>query len=118
MTKLNKQARQLAEHYADQLSGLGPIDTRPLFGAVALYRDEHVFAMVWEGSLYFKVSDASRAAYQVAGSNALAYVAKGHEHSLKSYWKVPVDVIEDRLQLLEWAQHAWHAALKSAKGSS
>ena len=106
MKKQTKQARQLAEHYADQLSGLGPIKTRPLFGAVALYLDEHVFAMVWEDSLYFKVCDASRAAYQVAGSNALTYVAKGHEQSLKSYWKVPVDVIEDRLQLLEWARHA------------
>ena len=111
MTKLTKQAKDLAEHYADQLSVRGRVTTRPLFGAVALYRDERVFAMVWEGSLYFKVSDESRADYQVAGSHALGYVAEGREHALKSYWKVPVDVIEDGSQLLEWAERAWRAAL-------
>lgn len=59
MTKLIKQTKELAAHFADQLSGWASITARPLFGAVALYRDEHVFAMVWQGSLYFKVSDES-----------------------------------------------------------
>ncbi|RQS06294.1 TfoX/Sxy family protein [Burkholderia sp. Bp8998] len=115
MTKLTKQSRELAEHYAEQLSGWGQITTRSLFGAVALYRDGHVFAMVWKGSLYFKVDDATRAEYEAAGSHALGYVADGREHALKSYWEAPVDVIEDHQALLAWAQRAWSAAVKAAK---
>lgn len=115
MTKLTRQSRELAEHYASELSGLGPITTRPLFGAIALYRDAHVLAMVWNGALYFKVDDASRPDYKAAGSHALGYVAEGHEHALKSYCEVPVDVIEDHEKLLDWAQRAWSAALKAGR---
>ncbi|MGT2460312.1 TfoX/Sxy family protein (plasmid) [Cupriavidus basilensis] len=115
MTKLTRQTKELAAHFADQLSGWASITTRPLFGAVALYREEHVFAMVWQGALYFKVSDESRGDFDAAGSHALGYVSEGQEHALKSYWEVPVDVIEDRKQLIVWAQRAWEAALKGAK---
>ncbi|MBX9447022.1 TfoX/Sxy family protein [Dickeya chrysanthemi] len=116
MTKLTGQGKALAAHYAGELSGWAPITTRPLFGAVALYRDGLVFAMVWQGSLYFKVDNASRADYEAAGSHALGYVSEGNDHALKSYWEVPVDVLEDNEILTIWAQQAWSAALKTAKG--
>ncbi|WP_101506822.1 TfoX/Sxy family protein [Erwinia sp. B116] len=116
MTKLAGQGKALAVHYAGELSGWAPITTRPLFGAVALYRDGLVFAMVWKGSLYFKVDNTSRADYEAAGSHALGYVAEGNDHALKSYWEVPVDVLEDNETLTEWAQRAWSAALKATRG--
>lgn len=47
--------------------GVGKITTRPLFGAVALYRGDHVFAMAWHGALYFKVDDDLRGEYEAAG---------------------------------------------------
>lgn len=115
MTKLTGQDRTLAEHYAGEISDWAPITTRPLFGAVALYHDALVFAMVWKGSLYFKVDNTSLADYVGAGSHALGYTADGDSHALKSYWEVPVDVIEDNAILLTWAQRAWSAALKAAK---
>lgn len=115
MATLTKQSRKLAAHYAEELSGWAPITTRPLFGAVALYRDEQVFAMVWKGSLYFKVDDSSRAEYEAAGSHALGYVADGHDHALKSYWEVPADVLDQHERLRDWAQRAWSVAMKAAK---
>jgi DNA transformation protein len=115
MKKITNQNNELAQYYAEQLSGWARITTRPLFGAVALYRDHQVFAMAWKGSLYFKVDDASRPEYEAAGSQPLGYVADGNEHALKSYWEVPVDVIEEHEALLAWAQRAWRAALKPAK---
>lgn len=115
MTKIIGQGKALATHYAGELSHWAPVTIRPLFGAVALYRDGLVFAMVWKGSLYFKVDDASRGDYETAGSHALGYVAGGNEHALESYQEVPVDVLEDNETLTEWAQRAWRAALSAAK---
>lgn len=115
MSKPSEQSQHLADHYVDQLSDWGKITTRPLFGAVALYRSEQVFAMVWHGALYFKVDDQSREAYEAAGSHALGYVSKGEEHALKSYWEVPADVVESKDQLHHWAKRAYRAALKSAR---
>ncbi len=112
----SQKTQALADHYVDQLSSWAKITTRPLFGAVALYRRGHVFAMVWHGGLYFKVDDESRKNYEAAASHPLGYVSQGEQHALKSYWEVPVDVIEDHEQLQQWAERAYHAAVQSAKG--
>lgn len=115
MTEQSRKTQAMADYYVDQLSPWAKTTTRQMFGAVALYRYDQVFAMVWHGSLYFKVDNDSRKDYQTAGSHALGYVSEGEEQALKSYWEVPADVIEDREQLPQWAERAYHAALKSAK---
>lgn len=115
MPKQSQQTQHLADHYVDQLSGWGKITTRPLFGAVALYRSGKVFAMVWHGALYFKVDDESQAQYEAAGSHTLGYVSEGEEHALKSYWEVPADVVESKDKLHAWAKRAYQAALKVSK---
>jgi DNA transformation protein len=115
MTTQFQKTAALAAHYIDQLSSWARITTRPLFGAVAFYRHDHIFAMVWHGGLYFKVDDSSRKDYEAVGSHALGYMSGSDEHALKSYWEVPADVTEDREQLQQWAERAYHAAIKSAK---
>jgi len=115
MSKQSEQARQLVNYYVDQLSGWSHITTRLLFSAVALYRNDHVFAMVWQGALYFKVDDQSRAVYEAAHSQPLGYVSRGEDQALKSYWEVPADVTEDYEKLQLWAERAYQAALKSEK---
>lgn len=113
MSRQSEQTKKLADYYVDQLSDWSHTTTRPLFGAVALYRNGHVFAMVWQGALYFKVDDNSRADYEAAHSRTLGYVSEGEEHALKSYWEVPAEVIEDNEKLHAWAERAYQAALKS-----
>lgn len=115
MTSQSQKAQALADHYVDQLASWATITTRPLFGAVALYRHDHVFAMVWHGALYFKVDDDSRKDYEAAGSHALGYVSEGEGHALKSYWEVPADLVEDHDQLRTWAERAYRAAVKGGK---
>jgi TfoX/Sxy family transcriptional regulator of competence genes len=34
----------------------------------------------------------------------------GEDHALKSYWEVPVDVLEDEGKLRDWAERAYQAA--------
>jgi len=116
MTQQSQKTQALADFYVDQLSSWAKITTRAMFGAVALYRHDHVFAMAWQGGLYFKVDDDSRKHYEAAGSHALGYVSEGAEHALKSYWEVPADVVEDHEQLQQWAERAYQAAIKNAKG--
>lgn len=115
MTKQSEQTQKLADHYVDQLSDWAKVTTRPLFGAVALYRDEHVFAMAWHGALYFKVDNSSRGEYEAAGSQPLGYESDGEDHALKSYWEVPADVIENEDKLRDWVERAYQAALASKK---
>jgi DNA transformation protein len=115
MTEQSRKTQAMADYYVDQLSPWAKTITRQMFGAVALYRHDYVFAMVWHGVLYFKVDDDSRKDYETAGSHALGYVSEGEEHALKSYWEVPADVVEDREQLQQWAERAYHAASRARR---
>lgn len=103
----------LAQFVIEQLAM--DIVVRSLFGAIALYRNGKLFAMAWKGSLYFKVDEATRKDYETANSHALGYVSEGVDLSLKSFWEVPADVIEDREALREWAGKACEAAIRGAK---
>jgi DNA transformation protein and related proteins len=113
MSQRAKQAEKLAGHFIDQLSDWSALKTRRLFGAVGLYRNGHVFAMVWQGTLYFKVDENTRKEYETAKSRPLGYVSEGEEHALKSYWEVPADVLEDNDELHVWADRAYRVALKN-----
>jgi Regulator of competence-specific genes len=108
-------AKQLADHYVDLLADWAPVTTRPLFGAIALYRNDHVFAMIWQGGLYFKVDDTLREEYESAGSRPLGYRSAGRDLALQSYWEVPADVLEDGDRLYRDAEAAYQAALSSSK---
>lgn len=62
MSKQSEQTQKLADHYVDRLADWAKVTTRPLFGAVALYRNDHVFAMAWHEALY-------RPACRICGSS-------------------------------------------------
>ena len=115
MSRQSQNTKRLAYHFVDKLSDWAKLTTRPLFGAEALYRNDHVFAMVWEGGLYFKVDDHSREEYEAAGSHPLGYVSEGENRALKSYMEVPTEVLEDVDKLHEWAERAYQVALRARK---
>ena len=48
----------------EQLSTAGGISLRRMFGAVGLYRGDIFFAIISDGTLYFKVGDGNRAEYE------------------------------------------------------
>lgn len=118
MTKASDQAASMADYFIERLSGWARVSRRRLFGACALYLDAQVFGMVWNGQLYFKVDAQTLPAYEAAQSHALGYVQSGDQRELKSYWAVPVEVIEDDAQLQTWASAAYGAAVRSAATSA
>jgi len=91
----------------DQLSGLRRVSARSMFGCFGVYAGEDFFAIIDQGRLYFVTDEATRAGYVAAGMKAF--------HALKSYFEVPVDVLEDDVELCKWARAAV-AVQRSRKG--
>ncbi|MDC4204965.1 MAG: TfoX/Sxy family protein [Candidatus Manganitrophus sp.] len=91
------------EFVLDQLSPLEGIHCRPMFGGQGLYRDGHFFGILFKGRLYFKTDDASRSDYVEMGMKPFRPSA---QQTLKTYYEVPVDVLEDPEQLKGWAERA------------
>ena len=82
----------------DQLAPLRPVTPRPMFGCFGLYSGEEFFAIIDEGRLYFCTDATTQPAFKQAGMKTF--------HALKSYYEVPVDVLEDDVELCRWARDA------------
>ena len=111
LSKAHERELSLVNHYVDLLETWSHVEVRPLFGAIALKRSGLVFAMVWQGALYFKVNSETREEYKRAASSTLRYYRNGKMQSLSSFWEVPLSVAEDASLLQRWAERAFQAAI-------
>jgi DNA transformation protein len=91
------------EYVLDQLRGLGRVRAQRMFGGHGLYCGDVFFAIIADDRLYFKTSEATRAAYVAQGMGPFRASAK---QTLKSYYEVPADVLEDDEALALWAQQS------------
>ena len=91
------------EFILDQLQGLGEIDCRAMFGGYGLYHRGVFLAILFKDRLYFKTSPGSRKPYVEKGMRSFKPNSK---QTLRSYYEVPVEVIESRDELAEWARKA------------
>jgi DNA transformation protein len=92
----------------EQLAGLGGVRAKRMFGGHGLYARETFFAVVDEGRLYFRVSDATRPKYEARGMGPFAPAPT--MGVMRSYYEVPLDVLEDAAELARWAREACAAA--------
>lgn len=98
------QARDSFKDFVlDQLSELRGVTCRAMFGGFGLYRGAVFFGIIHNSRLYFKTDEASRAAYRERGMKPFR---PNPRQTLKTYYEVPVDIVEDQDQLTEWAMQA------------
>ena len=96
----------------DQLRGLPGVESRAMFGGHGLYQGPDFFGIVHRGRLYFRVSDATRPDYEARGAAAFR---PGPSQTLKRYYEVPADVLEDAAEAVRWARAAVAAGVLSRK---
>ena len=96
----------------DQLAGVRELRAQRMFGGIGLYSGERFFGIVAADELFFKVDDGNRGAYEAAGSEPFRPVAA--RPVSMSYWRVPIEVLEDPGDLATWALAAIRAADNAA----
>jgi DNA transformation protein len=96
------------EFVLDQLSGLGSVRSRRMFGGIGLYCDELFFGLIDDDIVYFKVDDSNRADYAARGCEP--FRPYKDETMSMSYFRVPSDVLEDVDDIKAWARKSVSAA--------
>jgi DNA transformation protein len=91
-------------YVTDQLSCLGRVESKRMFGGVGIYFKDLFFAIIADDILYFKVDDSNRPDYQAAGMEPFRPFED--KSAAMSYYEVPIDVLENRDRLHDWAQKA------------
>jgi DNA transformation protein and related proteins len=97
----------------EQLGGRG-YTSRRMFGGVGLYSDGLFFALIADDTLYFKVDDSNRADFVARNSEAFRPFPDDPNTVSMSYFRVPVDVLEDADELARWTAKARNVAAAAA----
>ncbi len=87
----------------DQLSDLPHLACRNMFGGSGLYSNGQFFGIVYHGRLFFKTNALSRQPYLAKGMQPFQ---PNKRQTLKTFYEVPLDILEDSDQLTLWAQRA------------
>jgi DNA transformation protein len=107
-------APEFRDFVLDQLARVPQLRSKRMFGGVGLYSGELFFAIIAADELFFKVDDSNRATYEAAGSEPFRPLADPTRPVSMSYWRVPIEVLEDPAELADWARAAIRAATNSA----
>jgi DNA transformation protein len=96
----------------DQLECLGPVQSKRMFGGAGLYFEGLFFAVVADDVLYFKVDDSNRSDYEAEGMEAFRPFPD--KSTVMGYYQVPIDVLENKDTLRDWAGKAVGVAERKA----
>jgi DNA transformation protein len=96
----------------DQLADIDAVSARPMFGGTGLYADDVFFGIVFFDTLYLKVNDSTRGAYERAGMKPFKPYAD--RPTTMQYYEAPAHVLEDRELLTKWVQRAVAVAVEAA----
>lgn len=106
--KRTSEAAVAAAEMLEALRPVGDVTSRSMFGGFGLFDSGAMFALVdSSGRLHFKADANTRVRYENAGAR---------QHKPMPYFEVPVDVLDDDSQLLEWAREAAQVARAAKAG--
>jgi len=98
--------KELCEPYGD-------CEFKKMFGSVGIFKEGISFGGIMENVFRLKVDDSNRADYE-------AYEMKGWQvpgkKMVMSYYEVPIEIIEDKKQLMEWMDKSYKLAVAKKKG--
>ena len=106
---------QFKAYLEELLEPLGPIVFKRLFGGEGLSLGGVTFAFIMGQTLYLRVDDQSRPAFEEAGMEPFSYDTKKRWVQVRSFYSTPEDLYDDGDEFLAWAQTALAAAQGAAR---
>jgi DNA transformation protein len=99
----------LIDWLSEELADLGSLSSRRMMGAMTLYLDGTVFAILDDGELWLKADAVSNAAWDEAGCARFTYeMGEGRTGSM-NHRRAPSEVYDDGDALRQWAALALEA---------
>ena len=104
----------LAIHVTEQLSFLGRISSRSIFGATGIFIDERLLGIVLNDCLYLHTGPSNQDEYLSRGMPQFKPYPNAFDLTTDHH-QVPADVLADDSQLRLWGERALKAAIEAAK---
>ena len=113
MPGMNHRVESEFVHFVvEHMQGLGPVHAKRMFGGHGLFLHNVMFALIAWDTLYLKVDEINRPAYDARGLGPFSYVSQQGRATTMSYCEAPAEGLDDPEILLGWARGAYDAALR------
>ena len=109
---------QFKAYLEELLEPLGPVVFKRLFGGEALTLGGVTFAFIMGETLYLRVDDDTRPAFEDAGMEPFSYNTKKKRVMVRSFFAVPEDLYDDGDEFCDWARAALGAAQVAARAKA
>lgn len=96
------------EYVVDQLGKLGFVTVKKMFGGAGIYYDGLIFGILANDVLYFKADESNKLDYERFGMKP--FQPFDDKPMVMPYYEVPVDILENRELLADWARKSLNAS--------
>jgi len=104
---------EFQDYVVGQLSEIGVIMPKKMFGGVGLYQRKLFFGILFNNNFYLKVDESNRQEYEKEGMPVFKPF-KDRPMTMQ-YYEVPAEVLESKKQLTVWTQKAIEVAARASK---
>lgn len=101
---------EFMEFVLEQMSFVGGLRVRAMFGGYGIYRDDRIFAIIVDDRLYFKADPITRTEFEAKGLSPFTYIACGKSVAMQ-YFEAPPEVFEEPEAMRNWVHKAYGAAM-------
>ena len=98
----------------EALEPMGQVTKRHMMGAMTLYLDATIFAVLVEDQIGFKADSETNAIWDREGCERLTFTFKDRKVESINYRRAPLDVYDDPGAMRRWAALGVEAGLRSA----
>lgn len=103
---------EFVDFVLEQMSALGGVHARRMFGGHGIYQEKLMFALIADGGLYFKADAPTRDEFITRGLQPFTYEARGKTVNLQ-YYAAPPEVFDEEEAMIHWAKKAIAVALRA-----
>jgi len=95
-----RKADTFKDFVLDQLHDLPGLSIRSMFGGYGLYLRGRFFGIIHKGQFYLRVSPQTVMDYTSRGGKPFK---PGKKQTLRTYYDVPAEIMENSAELVQWA---------------
>lgn len=103
---------EFVSYVMELLAPFGNTTAKRMFGSHGIFRDELMFGIVADETLYLKADAENRGDFEARGLERFVYYKKGEPMYL-SYYQAPEEALDNAGDMLAWAEKAFAAAIRS-----
>ncbi len=106
------QNSEFVSSLLELLAPFGNVRAKKMFGGHGIFKDELMFGLVADETLYLKADDANRSDFEERGLQRFVYYKQDKPMYL-SYYEAPEEALDNSEDMLTWAGKSFAAAIRS-----